>query len=153
MNSLHNRPIGHDFYLSLMDLILAARQRIIAIGSDLDLTAIQAITIFLLDESSPRPMKSLCGMFHCDASNITGIIDGLEKKGLVSRKSDTSDRRIKTIQLEPAGRAVQRKIIDRLSEDSGFVFDSLDGSETQQFVRLVEKISAGNAMTEYATRP
>ncbi len=124
---------------------MTAKQHIVAIGAEFDLTSIQAVTLLLIDEHQPRPMKSFCTLFHCDASNVTGIVDGLEKKGLVSRQSDLSDRRIKVIRLETKGKKLQRTIIERLSTDNGFLFDPLEPEETQQFVRIVEKIAAAAA--------
>ena len=124
---------------------MTAKQHIVAIGAEFDLTSLQAVTLLLIDEHQPRPMKSFCTLFHCDASNVTGIVDGLEKKGLVSRQSDLSDRRIKVIRLETKGKKLQRTIIERLSTDNGFLFDPLEPEETQQFVRIVEKIAAAAA--------
>lgn len=145
---MNDQPASHEFYLSLMELILIARRKIIAIGSDLGLTSIQAITIFLLDDAHPRPMKEFCATYHCDASNVTGIVDGLERRGLVSRQNDTRDRRVKVVQLEPSGRKLQQKIINRLSADSGFLFDPLNDFEKQQFMHLVEKITTASAATD-----
>jgi DNA-binding MarR family transcriptional regulator len=81
-------------------------------------------------------------LYHCDASNITGIVDGLEKKGLVSRQNDPNDRRIKVICLEPAGKKLQRTIIERLDDVNGFLFDPLNEAEKRQFAGIVEKIAA-----------
>jgi DNA-binding MarR family transcriptional regulator len=129
------------FYLSLLEFLLSAKQHLVAIGAEYDLSSIQAITLLLLDEQTPRPMKALGQLFHCDASNITGIIDGLEQKGLVARQSDSHDRRIKTIQICPAGKRMQQRIIDRLAHDNGFLFDPLSDSEAEQFIHIVEKLA------------
>lgn len=137
-----NQRITHTFYLSLLEFLLTAKQHIMAIGDEFGLTAIQAITLLLVDEQLPRPMKSFCMLYHCDASNITGIIDGLEKKGLVSRQNDPNDRRVKVICLEAAGKKLQRTIIERLDDANGFLFDPLNAAEKQQFVHIVETIAA-----------
>jgi DNA-binding MarR family transcriptional regulator len=120
---------------------MAAKQHVISIGNEFGLTSIQAVTLLLLDEKQPRPMKSLCMLYHCDASNVTGIIDGLEKRRLVSRQNDPHDRRIKVIQLEPEGRQLQQLIIERLDADKGFMFDPLTTNEKKQFSHIVEKIA------------
>jgi DNA-binding MarR family transcriptional regulator len=133
--------VNHNFYLSLLEFLMNAKQHIMAIGAEFGLTSIQAITLLLIDENRPRPMKSLCMMYHCDASNITGIVDGLEKKGLVSRQNDPKDRRIKIICLEAAGRKLQLSMIQQLDSVSGFLFDPLTETEKQQFVHIVEKIA------------
>lgn len=133
--------ISHSFYLSLLEFLLTAKQHIMAIGGEFGLTSIQAITLLLIDEHRPRPMKSFCMLYHCDASNITGIVDGLEKKGLVSRQNDLKDRRIKVICLSPAGKKLQQTIISRLDDINGFLFEPLNDTEKRQFVHIVEKIA------------
>jgi len=139
---MSHQRISQNFYLALLEFLMTAKQHIMAIGAEFGLTSIQAVTLLLLDEHRPRPMKNFCMLYHCDASNITGIVDGLEKKGLVSRQSDPKDRRIKVIQLETAGKKLQQSIIERLSADNGFLFDPLEPAEVQQFIRIVEKIAA-----------
>jgi DNA-binding MarR family transcriptional regulator len=133
--------ITSAFYLSLLEFLMKAKHHIVVIGDEFGLTSIQATTLLLTDENHPRPMKSFCMLFNCDASNITGIIDGLEQKGLVSRRNDPKDRRIKVICLEAAGKKMQRAIIDRLSADNGFLFDPLSEPEARQFVSIVEKLA------------
>jgi len=134
---------NHDsFYLSLVEFLMAAKQNVIAIGTEFGLTSIQVLTLLLVDENQPRPMKNFCVMFHCDASNVTGIIDGLEDKGLVTRQNDPQDRRIKVIRLEQAGKKMQQAIIDRLDGMDGPLFDALNDHEKQQFARIIAKIAA-----------
>lgn len=142
---MHHHATKPNFYLSLLEFLLSAKQHIIAIGSEFGLTNIQAITLLLIDNTNPRPMKNFCLLYHCDASNITGIVDGLEKKGLVSRRNDPNDRRIKVIQLELAGRKLQQAIIQRLSANNSFLLDPLSDDEKQQFVHIVEKLAAINS--------
>ena len=133
--------ITHNFYLSLLEFLMTAKQHVMAIGAEFGLTSIQAVTLLLIDENRPRPMKSFCSLYHCDASNITGIIDGLENKGLVIRQNDPADRRIKVIRLETAGKRMQQTIIQRLAEQNGFLFDPLSDAESQQFIHIVEKLA------------
>ncbi|HSX05299.1 MAG TPA: MarR family transcriptional regulator [Candidatus Saccharimonadales bacterium] len=136
----HANP-GTKFYLSLLEFLLSAKQHMVAVGAEYGLSSIQAVTLLLLDENAPRPMKSLGLLFHCDASNVTGIIDGLEQKGLVARENDPRDRRIKTIRICPAGRRLQQAITEQLARDNGYLFDPLSVSEAQQFVNIVEKLA------------
>jgi DNA-binding MarR family transcriptional regulator len=137
----HER-ISQNFYLALLEFLMSAKQHMVSIGNDFGLTSIQAVTLLLLDESKPRPMKNFCTLYHCDASNITGIVDGLEKKGLVSRQNAPADRRIKVIQLEAAGKKLQLAMLDRLDDGRGFLFSPLNADETQQFIHIIKKIAA-----------
>ena len=138
----NQQTVSPTFYLSLLEFLLQAKHSIVAIGDELGLTSLQAITLLLVDERRPRPMKNFCMLYHCDASNITGIVDGLEQKGMVSRRSDPKDRRIKTIRLEPAGRQMQQCIIEKLETSNGLLLDSLSASEAKQLVQIIDKLAA-----------
>jgi DNA-binding MarR family transcriptional regulator len=127
-------------YLALVEFLLKSKQQILAIGSELGLSAMQTLTLVLTNVSEPQPMSKFCTMFHCDASNVTGIVDGLEQKKLVSRQGDPHDRRVKVVNLEPAGIATRQEILQRLAQTSS-LFANLTQDETKQFVAIIQKIT------------
>lgn len=63
----------------------------------------------LLDE--PRAMGEIASFLKCDNSNVTGIVDGLEEKGLAIRQSAEHDRRVKLIALTAEGRRVRTRLM------------------------------------------
>jgi DNA-binding MarR family transcriptional regulator len=79
-----------------------------------ELTKPQAGALLQLDPERPIPMSGLAGALMCDASNVTGIVDRLEDRGLVERRSAPHDRRIKMLALTPAGARVRRQLDARL---------------------------------------
>jgi DNA-binding MarR family transcriptional regulator len=83
--------------------------------AELGLTFVQAHAIRLLDPDRPLPMSALAGLLFCDASNVTGIADRLEARGLVERRS-VGDRRVKTLALTPAGVELRARVADVMSE-------------------------------------
>ena len=72
-----------------------------AIAAALDLTSLQARTLIALEQ--PRAMHALAQAMGCEASNITGLADRLERRGLVERIADDTDRRVKLLTLTPDG--------------------------------------------------
>jgi DNA-binding MarR family transcriptional regulator len=81
------------------------------------LTPAQFMALFTLTRSSrPRPMSDLTTASLQDAPTMTGIVDRLEKVGLVERTRSDSDRRVVLVQATPAGhdtvRQVQAKLLD-----------------------------------------
>lgn len=80
------------------------------------ITPAQATVLTML--STPMPMRGLAERMGCDPSNITGIVDRLEDKGLVQRNSDSSDRRVKQISATPAGRDALASFRDELVRTS-----------------------------------
>src|SRR3979490_2736766 len=85
--------------------------------SALELTVPQAMLLRSLD--APLPMNQVATRLHCDASNITGIVDRLEARGLVERRGKPGDRRIKEIVLTPEGKRVRRRIAATTSSVPG----------------------------------
>jgi hypothetical protein len=65
-------------YLVFIEFLMLSKQRVIELGSECDLTGMQTMMLFLLDR--PRPMNHFKKIFNCDASNVTGLVDGLEQK-------------------------------------------------------------------------
>lgn len=74
----------------------------------LGLTVPQAALLHEL--GSPLAMNKVAGRLHCDASNVTGIVDRLEGRGLVERRVRADDRRVKEIALTSEGRRVKRQV-------------------------------------------
>ncbi|MEU4544667.1 MarR family winged helix-turn-helix transcriptional regulator [Nonomuraea dietziae] len=73
------------------------------------LTALQAKALVLLARE-PLPMRRMAELFRCDPSNVTGIVDRLERRGLVSREPGAADRRVKNVTLTPAGLGVVEEL-------------------------------------------
>jgi MarR family transcriptional regulator, organic hydroperoxide resistance regulator len=59
----------------------------------------------------PRTMSEIATVLHCDNSNVTGVVDGLEERGLVVRTPSTDDRRVKLIALTAEGRRVRARLM------------------------------------------
>jgi DNA-binding MarR family transcriptional regulator len=63
----------------------------------------------VLDE--PRTMSEIATFLRCDNSNVTGIVDGLETRGLAERTSSPGDRRVKLIALTAEGRRLRAQLM------------------------------------------
>jgi DNA-binding MarR family transcriptional regulator len=131
-----------SFYLSLIKFLLHSKQEILSSSTELGLSSMQAFTLLLANEGQPRSMNYFRKMYDCDASNVTGIIDGLEQKGLVSRQEHPHDRRIKDIVLEPAGQAVKTQVMHNLAAAYDDLLMILDAQELEQFIAIIDKLGA-----------
>jgi len=79
-----------------------------AIARELDLRPAAFGTLRMLDR--PRTMSEVATALQCDNSNVTGIVDSLEQKGLARRRAGEKDRRVKLIELTPEGRRVHSRL-------------------------------------------
>jgi len=77
------------------------------------LTGAQARLLSLLS-LEPLPMRKLAQKLKCEPSNVTGIVDRLESRGLVERRPDPADRRVKLAAATEEGRRVARELRDGL---------------------------------------
>jgi MarR family transcriptional regulator, organic hydroperoxide resistance regulator len=80
--------------------------------AELDLTPVQGHALRLLDPEQPIAMSALADALFCHASNVTGIVDRLETRGLVERQAGREDRRVKTLALTEAGKRVRSQVVE-----------------------------------------
>jgi DNA-binding MarR family transcriptional regulator len=90
-----------EFATRLYQLVESLRIEHEEAAASVGLTAPQATLLTFLSE--PASMKQFAERMGCDPSNVTGIIDRLESKGLVVRAADPNDRRVKRIARTAAG--------------------------------------------------
>ncbi|HVY96385.1 MAG TPA: MarR family transcriptional regulator [Solirubrobacterales bacterium] len=81
----------------------------------------------MLDE--PRAMGEIAAFLHCDNSNVTGIVDGLEEKGLVERRPAEHDRRVKLIALTAAGRRLRARLMKAVEVPPEWLRDLSPGDQ------------------------
>jgi DNA-binding MarR family transcriptional regulator len=98
------------------ELFHASRRRFLAVASEFELSPPQVRALGVLDPGRPVPMSELAEALHCDNSNVTGIVDRLEDRGLVERRSATHDRRVKMLVVTDRGAAVREQLAERLDE-------------------------------------
>ena len=100
----------------LFDLLMAERARVPAIAAEFDLSPTQAHVLRLLEPGTAMPMGRLACGLGCDASNITGVVDRLEARGLVERRAGARDRRVKVLVVTERGLDLRRRLLVRISE-------------------------------------
>ncbi|MCX4449283.1 MarR family winged helix-turn-helix transcriptional regulator [Streptomyces sp. NPDC087866] len=77
------------------------------------LTGAQARVLGLLSVE-PLPMRRIAQKLKCEPSNVTGIVDRLEARGLVERRPDPADRRVKLAAPTERGAATAGQLRDAL---------------------------------------
>ena len=91
------------------------------------LTGAQARLLGLLS-LEPLPMRRLAQKLRCEPSNVTGIVDRLEARGLVERRPDPNDRRVKLAAATTEGRRVAGSLRNSLD----FAREPLAGLSTAE---------------------
>jgi MarR family transcriptional regulator, organic hydroperoxide resistance regulator len=99
----------------LRRLLFAERRRFFEAVTEFDLHPAQGGALMQLDGQSGLPMHEIASRLACDSSNVTGIVDRLEARGLVTRRTSEQDRRVKHIVPTPLGLEVRNALRERMA--------------------------------------
>jgi DNA-binding MarR family transcriptional regulator len=97
-------------------LVFSTRPRILQIAHEFDLAPMQLRALRELEPGSEVPMSALAGTLLCDASNVTGIVDRLEARGLIERRPAPHDRRVKMLAVTEEGARVRERLVERMAQ-------------------------------------
>jgi DNA-binding MarR family transcriptional regulator len=98
----------------LLKFFFSQRADLPALAAEFELSPVQCHVLRLIEPGKPIPMGRLAETLACDASNVTGLVDRLESRGLVKRQPSTADRRQKVLDLTPAGVRLRTVVSERL---------------------------------------
>ena len=105
---------------------------------DLNLTEALADVLWCLETpEEPISQRELAGRLHCDPSNVTYLGDRLEERGLIKRRIDPSDRRVRMVSLTSAGLRTRNKIVRAATTQSPLA--RLCREDQQQLHELLAK--------------
>ena len=99
----------------LQEVMLGQKRRMFAIAAEFELAPAQVMALGRLEPGRPCAMSELAGALRCDNSNVTGIADRLEARGLVERRPAEHDRRVKMLHLTDEGAELRERLWERIS--------------------------------------
>lgn len=128
---------------ALADLRNGLRQWMLAsMPADSRLTVPRATLLLGLSlKRDPAGMSEFGESLGMSPRNMTVLVDGLAKEGLVRRVDHPRDRRIKLIELTPAGREVAEKELGPSQVAAATLFDDFTPAERDEFLRLLGKVA------------
>ena len=85
-------------------------------------------------------------------SNLTGLVDRLEKRGLVARREVAADRRAYSVVLTAAGTRLLREILPPYYEEAARVWDRLPAKRAAALIADLQQV-ARNAQHVAAKLP
>jgi MarR family transcriptional regulator, organic hydroperoxide resistance regulator len=134
------RPPGDPWPL-LVRLFFAQRANLPPLAAELRLSPAQCHVLHLIEPDRPIPMGQLAETLACDASNVTGLVDRMESRGLVQRRSSAGDRRVKVLVLTPTGARLRALLVQRLTTAPA-ALERLSAREHRMLVRILERLLA-----------
>jgi len=106
-----------------------------------DLTGPQLTVVKLLEQVGDLSLSELSDKIRAQNSTVTGIIDRMEREGLVTRERSKEDRRVVYIKLTPKGRELAREIPVEPMEIFKSALETLSGQEMKDLLRIMTKVA------------
>jgi DNA-binding MarR family transcriptional regulator len=109
---------------------------------DRDLTVEQAMVIGYLEQRPGAIQRDIAAMSRTTAANVSLLLKGLERRGLVERRTEGGDERSKRGYATQAGIESIAGLDAALAEVDRAVFAPLDDAEQASLEALLDKIDA-----------
>lgn len=121
----------HDVFRSYFQRALAK--------FDLSISAMNILAILKHDEGGGCTQQELSSLLLVSRANITKVIDGLEKRGIVTRNASKEDRRTRVIKLTLEGGALADKVIPNQNDCVARITAGLANREIHLLSKLLAK--------------
>lgn len=129
--------------LGLLTVAERLRQNWTAHAAAVGLSTAQVNALLTLRPGEAVPMRSLAARLDYDASNLSVLIDRLERRGVVERRPDPGDRRVKALALTPEGERLRAEFWQDLIADPG-PLGPLDESGLQSLAELLSVLGVAD---------
>jgi len=106
----------------------------------------------MADHPVPQTPADLAEMSGVTRATITGLVDTLERDGLVTRKHDSGDRRMMLVHLTPKGHSTLQEILPGHFKQMAAQMAPLSEHERKTLVRLLNKLAGDPSAPHIETR-
>ena len=135
----HSNPDACAAWQLLVRFLFSHRASLPPIAAELELSPAQCHVLHLIEPGRPIPMRELAETLACDASNVTGLVDRLESRGLVQRRPSTEDRRVRVLGLTPTGSRLRAMLLARMAAPPE-TLGRLSVEEQRALVKLLRRL-------------
>lgn len=136
-----------DADLALLTLADRLRQNWSAHAAAAGLSPAQVTALLMLRPGEAIPMRRLAAALDSDASNLSSLVDRLERRGAVERRPDPDDRRVKALVLTKQGERLRASFWRGVTEDPG-PLAPLSKKELRTLVSLLDRLAADAPSTK-----
>jgi DNA-binding MarR family transcriptional regulator len=109
--------------------------RVVQTFGDFDYSFPQMATLLLLDEEGEQTIKGVAELLGRSFSATSRLLDQLVVRGLINRREDERDRRVKRVSITAQGRSFIETIEQRRADAQIAVMEYLSPEERAEVVR------------------
>src|SRR5471030_3055952 len=123
----------------LVQFYFTQRDHLPPVAAALDLSPAQCHVLHRIEPGRPIPMGQLADTLSCHASNVTGLVNRLESRGLVRRRPSDADRRVTVLDLTPTGARLRGLMLARMTTPPA-ALGRLSPAEQRALVRILSRL-------------
>ena len=99
------------------------------------------VVLNALDSSPVRTQAALAEAIGADKTRIIGTLDELQRRGYIERRPDPDDRRVRLLEITPAGRAVKNAVQSDIQRGEERWLSELTAQERVVFLRVLARLT------------
>jgi DNA-binding MarR family transcriptional regulator len=126
---------------AILSLSTESRRLTKELARSVDLTGPQLTVLKMLEAVGDLSLSELSERIRAQNSTVTGIIDRMEREGLVTRARSTEDRRVVKIKLTDKGLKIARTVAVEPMELLRAALDDLTPLEAQALLKILTKMA------------
>jgi DNA-binding MarR family transcriptional regulator len=98
------------------------------------------IVLTALVEQPVRTQVALAQAINADKSRIIGVLDDLQRRGLIKRQPDAADRRVHLLSLTPAGDRLRQSAEAAIRRREEELLATLPADDREAFLRSLQSL-------------
>lgn len=123
----------------LLKFFFSQRANLPPVAAEFQLSPAQCHLLHLMQPGHSVPMGRLADTLACDASNVTGLVDRLESRGIVRRRPSEEDRRVKALELTAVGIRLRDIVLERMTRPPK-TLDRLSAKDQRALVKILKRL-------------
>ena len=122
----------------LLRELIAAEESVLAAH---EVTMWGYVVLLALDRSSMRTQAALAAAIGADKTRIIRDLDELQQRGLIERRPDPDDRRVRLLAITDAGRTVKNAVQEEIQRGEERWLGDLSAAERRTFLRVLVRLT------------
>lgn len=108
------------------------------------ITPVQYAALFAARRHPGLDQRTLAATIGFDTSTIGGVIDRLERRGLIERQASPTDRRVRLLQVTHAGETLLEQVTPGMLKAQQRILAPLPAADRPQFVAMLKCVVDAN---------
>lgn len=141
-----------SFHYLLMTSHLTLQKNLLTLLRDTGLTSGQPKILDYLYDHDGAGQKEIAAACHMEAASLTAVLNGMESKNLIERRTLNGNRRSSHVFLTPKGKELQGKVLDAFRRLEELAFQNISDRDKEQFQEIFRRIYENMIQTKEIIR-